>query len=174
VNRPDKSEHHQYYSTYIDQVPDGDILNILRSSIDQTWSLLAKQPSSIAQHRYAPGKWTVNELINHLVDSERTFGFRAFWFARNGAGELPSFDQDPFVTEANVGQRSLQSLFDEWRTVRASNLTLFETIDDEASTRTGIASGYRFTVRTFPWIIAGHELHHRKQLKERYLMPENF
>jgi hypothetical protein len=170
VNRPDKSEHQPYYSTYIDLVPDGDILGILRSSIAETWGLLAKRPGAIARHRYAPGKWSVAEVINHLVDSERTFGFRAFWFARKGAGELPSFDQDQFVEEGPVAARSLENLFDEWWTVRASNLSLFETIGDEASTRTGIASGYRFTVRTFPWIIAGHELHHRKQLKERYLI----
>jgi hypothetical protein len=169
VTRPDKSEHHQYYSTYIDQVPDGDILAILRTSIDETAALFRNRPASIADHRYAPGKWTVREVINHLVDSERTFGFRAFWFARKGAGELPSFDQEPFVAEARTGARALESLMAEWRTVRASNLSLFETMDDEASTQTGIASGYRFTARAFPWIIAGHEIHHRKQLVERYL-----
>jgi DinB family protein len=169
VKRPDKSEHHQYYSTYIDQVPDGDILAILRTSIDETADLLKDEPASIGDHRYAPGKWTVGEVINHLVDSERTFGFRAFWFARKGAGELPSFDQEPFVAEARTSGRSLDSLFAEWRTVRAANLSLFETMDDAASANTGIASGYRFTARAFPWIIAGHEIHHRKQLKERYL-----
>ena len=169
MTRPDKNEHHQYYSTYIDKVPDGDILAILRAGIDETAALFRNRPASIADHRYAPGKWTVREVINHLVDSERTFGFRAFWFARKGAGELPSFDQEPFVAEARTGARSLESLLAEWRTVRASNLSLFETIDDAASTETGIASGYRFTVRAFPWIIAGHEIHHRKQLVERYL-----
>jgi DinB superfamily len=169
VHRPETSEYNPYYSNYITQVPDGDILTILRAGIDETAGLLANRPASIATHRYAPGKWTVAEVINHLVDSERTFGFRAFWFARKGTGELPSFDQEPFVTEANVAARSLESLFDEWRAVRASLFPLFETIDDEAAVRTGIASGNRFTVRTFPWIIAGHEIHHRKQLKERYL-----
>lgn len=169
MQRPETSEYHPYYATYISQVPDRDILTILRSGIDETAGVLANQPAAIANHRYAPGKWTVAEVINHLVDSERTFGFRAFWFARKGAGELPSFDQEPFVTAADVASRSLDSLFDEWRAVRASNLTLFETLGDEASTRTGVASGNRFTVRTFPWIIAGHEIHHRKQLNERYL-----
>jgi hypothetical protein len=169
VKRPDKSEHHHYYSTYIDQVPDGDILTILRTGIDETAALFRNQPPSIADHRYAPDKWTVRDVISHLVDSERTFGFRAFWFARKGAGELPSFDQEPFVVEARTGARSLDSLLTEWRTVRASNLSLFETIDDAASMQTGTASGYRFTARAFPWIIAGHEIHHRKQLVERYL-----
>ena len=169
MQRPETSEYNPYYANYISQVPERDILTILRSSIDETAGVLASQPASIASYRYAPGKWSVAEVINHLVDSERTFGFRAFWFARKGTGELPSFDQDPFVTEANVGARSLDGLFEEWRSVRASNLTLFETIDDEASLRTGIASSNRFSVRTFPWIIAGHEIHHRKQIQERYL-----
>ena len=141
----------------------------LTAQPEQLRHLLADLPPDRETWRYAPGKWTVREVINHLVDSERTFGFRAFWFARKGAGELPSFDQEPFVVEARTGARSLKSLLAEWRTVRASNLSLFETIDDEASMRTGIASGYRFTVRAFPWIIAGHEIHHRKQLNERYL-----
>ncbi len=169
MQRPDKSEHHHYYSTYIDQVPDGDIMAMLRSSIDETAALLKNQPAALADYRYAPGKWTVREVINHIVDSERTFGFRAFWFARKGSGELPSFDQDMFVTEARMPPRSLDSFFDEWRTVRASNLAVFDAMDDGAWMRTGIASGYTFTVRAFPWIIAGHEIHHRQQLKERYL-----
>lgn len=169
MNRPEPNEHHEYYSTYIDQVPAGDILSILRTGIEETAALLEDKPASIGDHRYAPGKWTIRELLVHLVDSERTFGFRAFWFARKGAGELPSFDQEPFVAESRASERSLASLLHEWRTVRASNLALFETLDDEASRRTGMASGRRFSVRSFPWIIAGHEMHHRTHLKDRYL-----
>jgi hypothetical protein len=169
MTRPDPSEYHEYYRTYIDQVPPGDILDILRRGIHETAALLSSRPASIADYRYEPGKWTVREVLNHLVDSERTFGFRAFWFARKGAGELPSFDQEPFVAESRASARSLASLLDEWRLVRAANLALFETIDDDVSTRTGLASGRRFSVRAFPWIIAGHEIHHRKQLLARYL-----
>lgn len=169
MDRPATSEYHEYYTTYISQVPAGDILHILRSGIEETASLFANRPASIGDHRYAPGKWTVREVLAHLIDSERTFGFRAFWFARQGTGELPSFDQEPFVVEARASERSLESLLDEWRAVRASNIALFETIGDDASERTGIASGRRFSVRSFPWIIAGHEIHHRQQLKDRYL-----
>ena len=169
MHRPDKSEHHEYYSKYIDQVPEGDIIAILRSGIDETAKLLKGQPPAIADYRYAPDKWTVRDVIAHLSDCERTFGFRAFWFARKGAGELPSLDQEPFAVEARASTRSLERLFDEWRAVRASTLTLFESIDDDVATRTGIASGNRFSVRAFPWIIAGHEIHHRKELKEKYL-----
>ena len=167
--RPDPSEYHEYYGRYIDQVPDGDILEILRTGIDTTAALLTGQPESFGDRRHAPGKWTVREVLAHLSDCERMFGFRAFWFARLGAGELPSFDQEPFVAESRAGSRSMNSLLDEWRSARAANLTLFETIDDEASTRTGKASGLMFSVRTFPWLTAGHEIHHRRQLTEKYL-----
>ena len=168
MNRPNPTEHHEYYNAYINLVPAGDILAILRVGIEETTTLVTRQPASMADHRYAPGKWTVREVLAHLIDSERTFGFRAFWFARKGAGELPSFDQEPFVAESRASARSLASLLGEWRAVRASNVALFETIDDEASQRTGIASGRRFSVRSFPWIIAGHEIHHRRHLTERY------
>lgn len=169
MDRPKAFEHHEYYSTYINQVPAGDILGILRGGIDQTAALLANQPASIGDHRYAPGKWTIREVLAHLSDCERMFGFRAFWFARRGGGELPSFDQEPFVAESRASARSLASLLDEWRAVRQANIALFETIDDEASRRTGIASGRSFSVRSFPWITAGHEIHHRRQLAEKYL-----
>jgi hypothetical protein len=169
MQRPDPSEHHAYYSTYIDKVPDADVLAILQTGIDETAALFADRPDAIADHRYAPGKWTVREVLIHLIDSERTFGFRAFWFARGAADPLPSFDQESFVRESRVGARTLDHLFAEWRTVRAANITLFESIDDEVSRRTGIASGYRFSVRAFPWIIAGHEIHHRQLFAEQYL-----
>ena len=169
MHRPDKTEHHEYYSKYIDQVPEGDILEILRSGIDDTAALLKGQLPAIADYRYAPDKWTVRDVIAHLSDCERTFGFRAFWFARKGGGDLPSLEQEPFAVEARASMRSLDRLFEEWRAVRASNLTLFESIDDDVSLRTGVASGNRISVRALPWIIAGHEIHHRKQLKEQYL-----
>lgn len=166
--RPSPEEYAPYYHTYVSKVPDGEILTILREGIDRTAALFANRPESVGDHRYAPGKWTVREVLAHVIDGERVFGFRAFWFARQGAGELPSFDQEPFVAESRASSRALKSLFDEWRAVRAANLSLFETIDDEASTRTGIASGNRFSVRSLAWIAAGHEIHHRKQLEERY------
>lgn len=169
MTRPNPDEYDPYYATYINLVPDGDVLATLRSGIDETQGLLAHKTDAFGDHRYAPGKWTVREVLSHLADAERTFGFRAFWFARKGAGPLPSFDPDPFVVEARAASRSITGLFDEWRAVRAANVALFETLDDEASRRSGIASGRTFSVRTFPWIAAGHEIHHRQHLKERYL-----
>jgi hypothetical protein len=169
MDRPASSEHHEYYGAYIDQVPDGDILDVLREGVEATATLVAGQPESFGEHRYAPGKWTVKELLTHVIDAERVFGFRAFWFARKGPAALPGYDQDPFTAAAEGSRRSLESLVGELRTVRAANLTFFASIDDEASRRTGIASDVEFSVRAFAYIAAGHEIHHRKQLRDLYL-----
>jgi hypothetical protein len=169
VTRPQPDEYHEYYETYVKLVPQTDVLPVLRAGIDQTHALFAGRPASFADHRYAPDKWSVRDVLGHLIDGERVFGFRAFWFARKGDGALPSFDQDVFVTESRSTTRSLESLFDEWRLVRASNLAFFETVTDAESVRTGLASGRPFSVRAFPWITAGHEIHHRNILAERYL-----
>ncbi|HUF46406.1 MAG TPA: DinB family protein [Vicinamibacterales bacterium] len=164
--RPSANEHHEYYATYIGQVPDGDVLQTIRSGIDLTVAHLANRPASFADYRYAPGKWTIRELLAHIVDTERTFGFRAFWFARAGAGELPSLEQGDFVAHSGAAARPLESLIAEWHAVRAANLALFESMSDQAAARSGLASGRPFTARACAWIIAGHEIHHRnKHLK---------
>ena len=126
----------------------------------------ARRPASFADYRYAPGKWSIREFLAHLIDTERAFGFRAFWFARAGGGELPSIEQDDFVAHAGASSRTLESLLAEWRAVRAANVAFLETMDDEAAARTGQASGRSFTARACAWIIAGHEIHHRRQMQE--------
>jgi uncharacterized damage-inducible protein DinB len=163
--RPSAHEHHEYYGTYISKVPDGDVLQTLRAGIDETTAHLLTRPAAFADVRYAPGKWSIREFLAHLIDTERTFGFRAFWFARAGAGELPSLEQDDFVAESGASDRSLESLLAEWRAVRAANLALFDSLRDEAAARSGIASGRAFTARACAWIIAGHEIHHRAQIQ---------
>ena len=169
MDRPTPSEHHEYYRAYIDRVPDGDILEVLRTGVNATAALVASPAEALGDHRYAPGKWTVKELLTHVIDAERVFGFRAFWFARKGPAPLPGYDQDPFTADAGADRRSVESLIDEFRSVREANLTLFASIDDEVSRRTGIASDVEFSVRAFAYIIAGHEIHHRNQLRDQYL-----
>jgi hypothetical protein len=110
----------------------------------------------------------VKELAAHIADTERVFSFRAFWFARQGPGALEGMDQEPFVQQAFANQRSLESLVDEFEAIRAATIALFASLTPEALARTGVASGYTFTVRAFPFIIAGHEMHHRKQLVSLY------
>lgn len=165
TQRPGADEHHEYFETYIRQVPDGDIVATLRAGVDATAAILAGGPEAAGDLRAAPGKWTVREILGHVIDTERAFGFRAFWFARSGAGALPSFEQDAFAAASRATSRTLESLFDEWRAVRASLVVLFESLNEEESMRRGIAGGNPFTARALAWIAAGHEIHHRRQIK---------
>jgi uncharacterized damage-inducible protein DinB len=131
--------------------------------------LLASVPPEKEEHRYAPGKWSVREVVGHLIDSERTFAFRCLWMARAAPDPLPSFEQDAWARMSNAGSRPLAELAEEWAAVRRDLVLMLRSLDEEASARAGVASGRSFTVRSFPWIIAGHELHHRTGLERDYL-----
>ena len=131
--------------------------------------MLASVPAEREEFRYAPGKWSVREVVGHLMDTERVFAFRSLWIARAAEGGLPSMDQDEWGGTSNASGRFLADLTAEWRALRRSNVQLFRSFDEEAWMRTGMASGLEFRVRAFPWIIAGHELHHCALLKSEYL-----
>ena len=169
VARPSPGEHEAYYSTYIDQVPEGDVLETLSTQVEVTLDLLASVPPEMEEHRYAPGKWSVREVVGHVIDAERTFVHRALTFARSDAGPLPGMDQDEYAAASNAAVRPLAELASELSAVRLSSLALFRGLPDDAWTRSGTASGFSFTVRCFPFIVAGHEVHHRKGLMEDYL-----
>ncbi len=170
VARPGAAEHDSYYSTYIDQVPDGDVLVILSGQIGTTLDLLASVPPDLEQYRYEPDKWSVREVVGHVIDAERVFAHRAFSFARADAGPLPGMDQLEYATASNAAVRTLADLAAELEAVRHSTVALFRGLPNEAWTRSGVASGLSFTVRSFPFIIAGHEIHHRTGLLEHYLL----
>jgi len=167
--RPEAADYFEYYGRYVGLVPDGDITNTLEGQWEDTEEFLASIPAELEEFRYAPGKWSVREVVGHLIDTERVFAFRSVWIARAAEGGLPSMDQDQWAASSNAGTRLLADLTDEWRALRASNVQLFRSFDDEAWMRAGMASGFEFKVRTFPWIVAGHELHHRALLKRDYL-----
>ncbi len=167
--RPAPTETHDYYRRYIDRVPDGDIAETLARQLEGTRALLAGVAEARAGFRYAPAKWSLKEVVGHVIDTERVFAFRTLHFARGDQNPLPSFEQDDWVKTAGADDRTLQSLVDELVAVRGATLALVRTLDDASRKRTGIASGRTFTARSVPWIIAGHELHHRGVLSERYL-----
>ncbi|MDX1647942.1 MAG: DinB family protein [Longimicrobiales bacterium] len=167
--RPDPSEHAEYYGRYVAQVPEGDILRTLRDQLPDTLALLEGHSEEKETWRYAEGKWNLREVVGHLVDTERMFCFRALAMARSDDVDLPAMDQDEWASKSNAGRRPLADLAHEWKAVRRSTVHLFASLDDEAAERRGVASGYGFSVRSFPWIIAGHELWHRKLIQERYL-----
>lgn len=170
--RPTAADAAPYYSTYVDQVPAGDVLAVLASGVAATRRCLAGLDPALERHRYAPGKWSVREVIGHVLDVERVFGYRAFHIARGEATPLPSMDQDAFARTAGADDRPLADLFDELDHVRAGHLLLFRALDAAAWERTGIASDVPVRVRALPFLMAGHEIHHRRILAERYL-PES-
>jgi hypothetical protein len=169
IDRPERTEAAEYYFTYIDQVPAGDIRTILHTQRAETIDLLRRIPEERSLHRYAPGKWSIREVVSHLNDAERLFVFRALWFARGFDTPLPSFDQDIAIAGARANERPLSGHISEFESVRAATVAFFRHLPDEAWTRRGIASGNPFTVRALAYIGAGHVAHHARILRERYL-----
>lgn len=169
LTRPTTDDAAPYYFTYIDQVPDQDVLALLESNLTSTETLLAQFRGDHEHCRYAPGKWTVREVVGHLLDTERLFGARALHMARGCTGELPSMDPDAWVANAGAADRPLTDLLGELDLVRRGHLMMFRSFDTDAWERVGVASGLCFRVRAFPFIMTGHEIHHRRILAERYL-----
>ena len=169
MRRPQPSEYEEYYGLYVGQVPDGDILQILADGVKRTVDLLGGVAPEQETFRYEPGKWSVREVVGHVVDVERVFGYRALSIARADPAALPGMDQDVWAAASNAADRPLARQLEDFRRARASNVAMFEGFDDAVWERSGTASGFPFSVRTFPWILAGHEIHHRRVLEERYL-----
>jgi hypothetical protein len=167
--RPAHSEYAEYYVRYVDQLPDGDIAKILETQRRDALAMFRGVSEERSLRRYAPGKWSIREMLAHVNDCERLFVFRAMWFARGLEGTLPSFDQDIAVTAAASDARSWKSHIDEFVGLRDATIAFFAGLPDEAWSRRGTASGYEFTVRALAWITAGHVAHHMKILEERYL-----
>ena len=166
---PDRTEAAEYYFTYIDRVPGGDICATLRTQADDFVALLRSIPEERSRHRYEPGKWTIREVAGHINDTERLFVFRALWFARGFDSALPSFDQHVAVAAAGADERSWRSLVDEFVAIRAATVAFFSALPADAWARRGVASGNPFTVRALAYLTAGHVIHHAEILKSRYL-----
>jgi len=169
IPRPQADEHAPYYSRYISQVPDGDLISLLREQAMETVNLLQGLTPEQADYAYAPGKWSVKEVIGHITDAERVFDYRALCFARKDKTPLPSFDENLYVENANFKTRTLTDLLEEFQVVRASTIHLASNLDPASFEERGTASGHGITVRALLYVIAGHERHHAELLRERYL-----
>lgn len=167
--RPEPSEYPPYYGAYIDRVPDGPVGDTLERQLEDTRTLLAGIPEERAGHRYRPGKWSIREVVAHVLDAERIFATRALALSRKDPAPYPGMDQDQYIAEARLSSRPLADLAAEFAALRRSNLHLFRSFDAETLDREGTANDVMFTVRAIPWIVAGHELHHMGVLRERYL-----
>ena len=170
IPRPEPSEYVPYYQTYISKVPPkGDLLTVLEDQRRETQHLLAGLSDAKALHRYAPGKWSVKEVVGHVTDSERVFGYRALVFGRADENPLPGFDEKAWVPAGRFDARPLKDLAAELDAVRHATIALFSGLDAEALARRGTANNAPISVRALAWIIAGHERHHVAILRERYL-----
>jgi hypothetical protein len=169
LERPGEGEYARYYDRYIGLVPAGDVIVILREQAQATLELLRHVPETGANHAYATGKWSIKEVIGHLADSERVFAYRALRFARADPTPLPGFDENSWMPPAHYHARALAHVGAEFASVRAATIAFFDGMPEEAWTRRGEANGQVVSVRALAVIIAGHELHHRRILIERYL-----
>ncbi len=169
TSRPEPTEYAPFYGRYVGQVPNGDIVESLSTQLDATLRLLRALPEEKGGVRYAPGKWSVREVLGHLIDAERIFTYRALRFARADETALASFDENAFVANASFDERTMASLLDELEAVRRASILLFAAMNAAEWMRRGVASGNPMSVRAAAWVTAGHELHHLDILKSRYL-----
>ena len=167
--RPEKSEYPPYCETYVSRVPDGDIVATLGKQLDQTLALIHSIPEARGDFRYDEGKWSIKELIGHVIDSERVFAYRALRFGRGDTTPLAGFEQDDYVRGAHFNKRTLQNLADEYEQVRRASISLFANLDHNSWASRGSANNNEVSVLGLAFIVAGHERHHVEILKTRYL-----
>ncbi len=168
IARPEPDEYAAPYEAYVSKVPESNVLEALESNLDEL-ALLASIPESQAGHRYAPGKWSLRELMGHLVDGERIFAYRALRFSRKDTTNLPSFDEDDFVAASAFDQCRLEDLLEEFRLARQGNLRMFRNMAPEMLELRGTANHNAMSVRALACVMAGHLRHHLGVVKERYL-----
>ncbi|HUI63344.1 MAG TPA: DinB family protein [Bacteroidota bacterium] len=166
--RPDVSEYAPYYGRYISLVTEEHVVEVLEHQLARTLDFFRACAEQDGDRRYAPGKWTVREVIGHVIDTERVMAFRALSFARSDPATLPGMEQDDWARFSSYGALPLSELMEEFSAVRQSTLALLRHLSPEAWSRRGIASGCEFTVKALAYIIAGHERHHMDILKTRY------
>jgi hypothetical protein len=169
ATKPADDEFAPFYAGYVKRAPDGDIVETMDLQLKETLSLLGSLPESMGDRTYAPGKWTIREIIGHLSDAERVFSYRALRFARADTAPVEGFDEDKYVANGAFGKRSLDDLLGEFEHLRRSSIYLFAGLSEEAFSMRGTASGKEITVRALAFVLPGHEAHHLDVLRARYL-----
>jgi hypothetical protein len=168
-SRPNADEYFEYYGKYIALVPDGDVRDHMRTQLSETVALLSGVTDAKAEQAYGAGKWTLKEAVLHMSDAERVFSYRMLRISRGDTTPLPGFEQNDWVPHSCANDRPLTNLVMEFATVRASTLALADSLPAEAWARKGTASGHSISVLALAYIAAGHERHHVKIFRERYL-----
>lgn len=168
MTRPAPTEYAVPHAAYVDLVDEEDVLSAMERQSSATQKLLASLDEQRAAYRYAAGKWTIKEVIGHIVDAERILGYRALAVARGDTQPLPGFDENGYVANAGFDAWKLGDLAEEYALVRRSNIVFFKNLQPEAWDRRGIANGHPVTVRGLAYVIVGHERHHLRVLREKY------
>lgn len=170
IAKPEADEFAPSTIIYIGLLPDdGLVLKHLQDNLITTSEFVRALPAEKLNYRYAADKWTIKEILAHLIDDERIYAYRALRFARNDTTELPGFDQDDYALQSGANERTVESLLHEFAAVRNATIALFESFAEKVLTRKGVASGNVMSVRAAAYHIAGHELRHVNIIKERYL-----
>jgi len=170
IEKPKPGEYAPYAVVYVDLFADGtDMIATLAQSLKKAVSLVRSIPVEKLKQPFAPGEWTVKEILSHIMDTERVFAYRALRFARNDPAELFPVDQDLYVQNSGVNERSIEEIMEEYESIRKSTLTLFKSFNEESIKRAGKVSGNPTTVAALVWLTAGHEAHHLNSIKQNYL-----
>ncbi len=169
LKRPADKESHDYFKLYINQVPGDDFVQTLKNSLVSTYTLLKSLDASTWDFRYDEGKWTIKEVMIHIMDTERIFAYRALRISRNDMTPLPGFEQDDYAPHYDANNRSIKSILKEFKAVRKATIAMFRNFNDEMFERIGTASDHPVSARALGYMIAGHEIHHIRIIRERYL-----
>lgn len=170
MNRPQSDEYSEPHAEYVSLVPEEDILAAIAEQSTDTQKLLATVDEAKAAYRYAEGKWSIKEVLGHIVDAERIISYRLLAIARGEVSPLPGFDENAYVENADFDSWKLGDLAEHYAVVRRSNIVLLRNLPDAAWDRRGTANGFSVTTRGLAWSLVGHERHHVKVLRDRYLL----
>jgi len=169
MDRPTEKEYAAYFGKYIDLVPKGNVIKIMEKQNEQFCEFLAQVSEKKADYRYADGKWSIREVIGHMIDAELVFLYRALRFSRNDSTKLAGFEQDDFIAHSNYSQQSLTDLIEQFYLLRKTSVSFFKSLSKAMWSNKGTASGNQGTVRAIAFIMAGHVIHHMQIINKKYL-----
>jgi uncharacterized damage-inducible protein DinB len=169
ISKPQPDEYTEYQSRYFNLVPNGPILEILDYLKESTYNFFARMSAEQANFAYGEGKWTLKQVLGHMIDTERVFSYRAFCFAHGEKQTLTGFDQDEYIENSTYDTRSIQDLAEEFKIVRQNSLYIYSNLSEEQQLKRGKVADYEITVRALVYLTVGHEVYHLNLVKERYI-----
>ena len=169
IPRPGREDYAPYYHTYVSKVPEGDLIELLVTQLEDCSKLAAGISEAAANASYAPEKWTIKQVFGHIADTERIMAYRLLRIARGDTTPLPGFEQDDYVRAGDFNSLTLQQIVEEFRAVRTATLALLRNLDTDSLSRRGTANGFPVTAQALAYVIAGHERHHIEIIRGRYL-----